>query len=169
MHRISQAIEAIRPVFENVNGAVAEQNETTSDMSQNAASASHFIVSVGDSAAEIDLATKEAEAHGDKRRRGRQGRHACSREKLKSRCAVLLRQDEREDQRKRERLPCNLKIEIAARGGQVTAAVYEISMEGILISGPDAEKLPLNETLTATLQDIGACRIRVTERSAAGA
>ena len=40
VHRISQAIEAIRPVFENVNGAVAEQNETTSEMSENAASAS---------------------------------------------------------------------------------------------------------------------------------
>src|ERR1700710_1666661 len=45
VHRISKAIEAIRPVFEHVNSAVAEQNETTSDMSQNAASASHFIVS----------------------------------------------------------------------------------------------------------------------------
>src|SRR5437763_5652707 len=42
VHRISNAIEAIRPVFENVNGAVAEQNATTSEMSQNAASASHF-------------------------------------------------------------------------------------------------------------------------------
>src|SRR3954453_664275 len=46
VHRISSAIEAIRPVFEHVNCAVAEQNETTSDMSNNAASASRFIVSV---------------------------------------------------------------------------------------------------------------------------
>src|SRR6201998_3897413 len=58
VHRISKAIEAIRPVFENVNGAVALQNETTSEMSQNAASASHFIVSVADSAADIDSATR---------------------------------------------------------------------------------------------------------------
>ena len=65
VHRISQAIEAIRPVFEIVNGAVAEQNETTSEMSDNAATASSFIVSVGESAAEIDHATKEAEAHGE--------------------------------------------------------------------------------------------------------
>ena len=34
VHRISKAIEAIRPVFEHVNSAVAEQNETTSDMSR---------------------------------------------------------------------------------------------------------------------------------------
>jgi methyl-accepting chemotaxis protein len=168
VHRISKAIEAIRPVFEHVNSAVAEQNETTSDMSQNAASASHFIVSVGDSAAEIDLATKEAEAHGTSVAEAGKAVTLFA-EKLKSRCAVLLHQGEREDQRKRERLPCNLKIEIAARGGKVTAAVYEIAMEGILVSGPDAEKLPLHETHPATLQDIGACKIRLTERSAAGA
>src|ERR1700754_4236084 len=65
VHRISQAIEAIRPVFENVNGAVAEQNQTTGAMSANAATASRFIVSVGDSAAEIDSATKAAESHGE--------------------------------------------------------------------------------------------------------
>src|SRR6266436_1949108 len=84
VHRISQAIAAIRPVFENVNGAVAEQNQTTGEMAQNAASA--FA------------------------------------QKLKSRCAVLLRQNERggehggdrdgEARRKKERLPCNLTIEI---------------------------------------------------------
>src|SRR5438094_9253 len=45
VHRISQAIELIRPVFDNVNGAVAEQSSTTGEMSDNAASASHFIVS----------------------------------------------------------------------------------------------------------------------------
>src|SRR3954465_2732318 len=111
VHRISRAIEAIRPVFENVNGAVAEQNATTSDMSQNAASASHFIVSVGDSAAEIDAATKEAEAHGESVAEAGKAVTLFA-EKLKSRCAVLLRQDEREQERKRERLPCNLKIEI---------------------------------------------------------
>ena len=132
VHRISQAIEAIRPVFENVNGAVAEQNETTSEMSDNAANASHFIVSVGDSAAEIDSATREAEAHGENVAKAGKAVTMFA-QKLKSRCAVLLRQGEREDQRKHERLPCHLKIEIQTARGTVTAPVYEISMEGILI------------------------------------
>jgi methyl-accepting chemotaxis protein len=167
VHRIAQAIEAIRPVFENVNGAVAEQNETTSHMSDNAASASHFIVSVGDSAAEIDSAAKEAEAHGE--RVANAGKAVTMfAQKLKSRCAVLLNQDESRDRRKRERLPCNLKIEIQTARGPVTAAVYEICMEGILIGGPDAERLPLNESLKATLESLGACRIRLSERSKAG-
>jgi methyl-accepting chemotaxis protein len=167
VHRISQAIEAIRPVFENVNGAVAGQNETTSDMSDNAASASHFIVSVGDSAAEIDSATKEAEAHGEDVARAGKAVTMFA-QKLKTRCAVLLRQDEREDRRKNERLPCNLKIEIQTARGLIAAPVYEISMEGILICGPDAERLQRNETVNATLESVGACRVRLGERSTAG-
>jgi len=168
VHRISQAIEAIRPVFENVNDAVAGQNETTSDMSDNAASASHFIVSVGDSAAEIDSATKEAEAHGESVASAGKAVTMFA-QKLKSRCAVLLRQDESEDRRRRERLPCNLQIEIQTARGPIAAPAYEISMEGILICGQNAERLPLNEPLNATLQSVGACRIRITERSTAGA
>jgi len=41
-------------------------------------------------------------------------------------------------------------------------------MEGLLIGGPDTDRLPLNESLAATLQDIGPCRIRISERSKAG-
>jgi methyl-accepting chemotaxis protein len=168
VHRISQAIEAIRPVFENVNGAVAEQNQTTRAMSDNAASASHFIVSVGDSAAEIDSATREAEAHGNGMADAGKAVTLFA-QKLKARCAVLLGQEASDDRRKREKLPCNLKIEIQTPRGPITAPVYEISMAGILICGPDAGRLPRNQSLNATLESIGACRIRIGEQTAAGA
>ena len=167
VHRISQAIEAIRPVFENVNGAVAEQNATTGEMADNAASASGFIGSVGDSAAQIDHATKEAEQHGESVARA--GRAVTTfAQKLKSRCAVLLRQGERQERRKQDKLPCSLKIEIQTPRGEISAAVYEISMDGILLSGAASETLARGESNSATLQDIGACRIRIGERSKAG-
>lgn len=168
VHRISEAIEAIRPVFENVNGAVAEQNQITGEIGHNAASASSFIVSVGTSAGEIDSATREAESHGDSVATAGKAVTAFA-QKLKARCAVLLRQSERGDPRKDERLPCSLTIEISTARGVVTAPVYEIAMDGVLIGGPDAGKLPANETLSATLQGIGACRIRIGDRGKAGA
>src|SRR5262249_45819078 len=152
----------------NVNGAVAEQNETTRDMSDNAAQASRFIVAVGDSAAEIDHATKAAEVHGETVASAGKAVTLFA-QKLKSRCAVLLRQDGSEDRLKRERLPCHLKIEIETARGTIDAPVYEISMDGILISGADAAKLRPDESFNATLEDIGACRIRVHEQSKAGA
>lgn len=167
VHRISQAIEAIRPVFDNVNGAVAEQNRTTGEMSQNAASASSFISSVGESAAEIDSATKAAETHGETVAKAGQSVTMFA-QKLKSRCDVLLRQGDGAAQRKAEPLPCSLTIEIETPRGKTSAPVYEISMEGILISGPEAERLQPRESLAATLQDVGPCRIRIGERSKAG-
>ena len=167
VHRISQAIEAIRPVFENVNGAVAEQNATTGEMADNAASASSFIGSVGDSAAEIDHATKEAEVHGESVAKA--GRAVTTfAQKLKSRCAVLLRQGDRAEHREPQKLPCSLKIEVLMPRGAVSAPVYEISMDGILVCGTEAEKLAQGQSFDARLQDIGACRIRIGERSKAG-
>jgi methyl-accepting chemotaxis protein len=168
VHRISQAIEAIRPVFDNVNGAVAEQNATTDEMSDNAAAASGFIVSVGDSAAEIDNATREAERHGES---VATAGHAVTTfaQKLKARCAVLLRQGERTERREQQKLPCSLTIEIQTPRGVVSAPVYEISMDGVLISGPDAGKLAQGQDFDATVQDIGRCRIRISGHAKAGA
>jgi methyl-accepting chemotaxis protein len=168
VHRISQAIEAIRPVFENVNGAVAEQSRTTSEMSDNASSASQFIVAVGHSAAEIDVATREAAAHGESVASAGKAVTVFA-HKLKTRSAVLLGQGESEDRRKQERLPCHLKIEIAGPTGAIAAPVYQISSQGILISGPSAARLPPHQSLNVTLDGIGACRIRVSEHSKAGA
>jgi methyl-accepting chemotaxis protein len=171
VHRISQAIEAIRPVFENVNGAVAEQNATTGEMADNAASASSFIASVGDSATEIESAAKEAEAHGESVAKA--GRAVTTfAQKLKSRCAVLLRQGEKDgdryERRKDDRLPCSLKIEITSPRGMITAPVYEISKGGILVSGRDAEALAQGQSFSAVLEHVGDCRIRIVQRSKAG-
>jgi methyl-accepting chemotaxis protein len=168
VHRIAQAIEAIRPVFDRVNGAVAEQNKTTREMTDNVGSASHFIASVGDSASEIDHATKEASAHGDEVASAGKA-VATFAQKLKSRSALLLRQGQSEAQRRDETLPCHLKIEIATAGDAIAAPVYQISLDGILISGSNAERLPLHQTLNATLEQVGACRIRVRELTKGGA
>ncbi|SFO45905.1 methyl-accepting chemotaxis sensory transducer [Bradyrhizobium sp. Ghvi] len=164
VHRISQAIEAIRPVFETVNGAVAEQNATTSEVSDNATSASQFISSVGESAAEIDAATKAAETHGENVASAGKAVTTFA-QKLKSRCAVLLKRSEHDDRRKTERLPCHLKFE-SARG---VLPVYEISMDGVLIGGAEAGRLASQAIIEGTLADVGACRLRVIEQSKAGA
>lgn len=168
VHRISQAIEAIRPVFDNVNGAVAEQNKTTGEMSDNASSAAHFITSVGHSAAEIDSEARQAEAHGQSVASAGKAVTAFA-QKLKSRSEVLLHQKDSAERRGKERLPCNLKIEIEAGRGKISAPVYEISKGGILISGAEAASLPLHQGLNAKLDDVGTCRIRVSEHGRAGA
>jgi len=167
VHRITAAIDAIKPVFAHVNGAVAEQNETTGEITQNAASASQFIVSVGTSSAEIDSAAREAETHGESVAQAGKAVTMFA-EKLKTRCAVLLRQNENEE-RKAERMPCRLQIEIESGGSRINAEVFEISADGVLIGGAGAAALPLQQIMKAKLQDIGACNIRVTGQTSGGA
>ncbi|TKT71688.1 methyl-accepting chemotaxis protein [Afipia massiliensis] len=167
VHRISAAIDAIKPVFAHVNGAVAEQNETTGEITQNAASASQFIASVGTSSAEIDNAAKEAEAHGESVAQAGKAVTMFA-EKLKTRCAVLLRQNENEE-RKAERMPCRLQIEIGTQPSPIKAEVFEISIDGLLIGGAGAGSIPSHQVLKATLGDIGVCSIRVTGQTAGGA
>jgi methyl-accepting chemotaxis protein len=168
VHRISQAIDAIRPVFETVNGAVAEQNKTTGEMSDNAASASQFIATVGASAAEIDGAAKAAESHGESMASAGKSVTAFA-EKLKARSAVLLKQKESEERRRHEKLPCHLKIEIDSARGTSTFPVYEIARQGLLILGPNAASLPLLQSLQARLENVGAIRIRIVEQAKGGA
>lgn len=167
VHRITAAIDAIKPVFAHVNGAVAEQNETTGEITQNAASASQFIASVSSSSAEIDNAAKEAETHGENVAQAGKAVTMFA-EKLKTRCAVLLRQNENEA-RKAERMPCRLQIEIATRPTPIKAEVFELSVDGVLISGAGAAAIPTQEILKATLEEIGACSIRISGHTAAGA
>jgi len=147
---------------------VAEQSQTTGEMSDNAAEASNFIASVVDSVADIDSATKEAESYGERVTSAGKAvtLHA---QKLKARCAVLLRQGERDDKRRSERLPCRLKIELKAQNRAISAPVHEISSEGVLITGPEASRLPVNERYEAMLEEVGGCRIRITEQVKAGA
>jgi len=167
VHRISAAIDAIKPVFAHVNGAVAEQNETTGEITQNAASASQFIASVGTSSAEIDNAAREAEAHSESVAQAGKAVTMFA-EKLKTRCAVLLRQNENEE-RKAERMPCRLQIEIESGPAPIKAEVFEISVDGLLIGGAGAASIPSHQVLKATLEDIGVCSIRVTGQTAGGA
>jgi methyl-accepting chemotaxis protein len=81
---------------------------------------------------------------------------------------VLLGQAGRGRERAREKLPCHFAIEFDRRGVGVAAQVYEISLEGILVTGPQAASLVANETLKASLEGIGACTLRIGERTAAG-
>lgn len=158
--RISQSIEAIRPVFAHVNEAVAEQSSTTSEMAENAAAASDFIVSVVDSAGDIDNATKEAERHGeDVAAAGRAVAGFVA--KLKNRCAILLGQTETDAKHGRDPVPCNIAITVDARPAPLQAAVYELSRNGLLIAGPGIDALPTHQPINATVAEIGACKIRI--------
>ena len=167
MQRISQSIDAIRPVFESVNDAVREQGTTTHKLTENAASASSFIASVTAGASEIDQATTEAAAHGKGVAEAGKTVKTLS-EKLKARCTMLLRENQLRDRREHDRLPCRLKLEIEVGGAKVDAVAYDISAGGMLIVTPQADRIPVDRNLRATVQSIGTCGIRVVKQAEHG-
>ena len=159
-------IEAIRPVFENINEPSTTEPYHRPDFEQRGSSPP--VHRRGRRQRRRDRQCDQGSGGSWRRRRERrQGRHDL-RANVKSRCAVLLSQGERNDRRKNERLPCNLKIELSTSSGAVTAPVYQISMEGILIRGPDVGRLPEREIVEATLEAVGSCRIRIVEHLKAG-
>jgi methyl-accepting chemotaxis protein len=167
MQRISQSINAIRPVFDSVNGAVREQGKTTHTLTENAAGASNFIASVTAGASEIDQATTEAAAHGKNVAEAGKSVKTLS-EKLKERCTMLLRENQLRNGRGNDRLPCQLKVEIEIGTAKIDAVAYDISAEGMLIVTPLADRIPLERSLQATVQSIGRCGIRIVKQTEHG-
>jgi methyl-accepting chemotaxis protein len=167
MQRISQSIDAIRPVFESVNGAVREQGSTTHTLTENATNASSFIASVTTGASEIDAATSQAAVHGKSVADAGRVVKTLS-ERLKARCTMLLQQNQQRNGREQERLPCQLKVEIEIGGLPIDAVAYDIATDGMLIVTPQASRIPLDRTLQAMVQSIGRCGIRIIRQTEHG-
>ena len=168
VHRISQAIEAIRPVFENVNGAVAEQNATTGEMADNAASASQ-LHRLGRRQRHRNR-QRDQGSRGPWRKRRQAGRAVTTfAQKLKSRCAVLLRQGEREEraQARTAALQSEDRNPDAARHDR-GAGLRDLDGRHSDRRRRMPKRLAQGQSFDATLQDVGACRIRIGERSKAG-
>ena len=168
VHRISQAIEAIRPVFENVNGAVTEQNQTTErDVRQRR----HRVAfhRLGRRQCGRDRQRGQG-SRGPWRacRQCRQGRHPVRAKTQSPLRGAAGPGPSAPTGASGSGCRATSKSKSRARAARSRASVYEISLESILIGGPEAEALPLNQTLNATVEGIGACRIRTGEKSKAG-
>jgi methyl-accepting chemotaxis protein len=168
VHKITSSIAAIRPVFDAVNTAVAEQGKTTGDMVHSASATTGFIATVGESATEIDGATRGAETDGARVAEAGLAVKALV-DKLKARCAILLRRKDKAGGEATARLPCNIAIEIKTAGAAIKAEVHEIARKDVLISGPSAAGLPKMTVLAAQLAGVGDCKIRVVEHTPTGA
>ena len=90
-------------------------------------------------------------------------------DKLKARCAILLRRKDGKASDAMERLPCNIAIEINAAGRPIKAEVHEIARKDVLIAGSAATALPKQTILAAQLAGVGDCKIRIVEQTPLGA
>jgi methyl-accepting chemotaxis protein len=165
VERISSAIGAIRPVFAEVNAAVSAQSDTTGQLEASAGATTRFIVSVGDGAGAIDAAAHEAERHGAEVAAAGAG-VASLVDRLKTRCDVLLQRQDRP--RRDERLPCNIAVALELRGSHVSAHVYELARDSLLVAGDGLGALRRGDTVAARIEGIGDCRLSIASQSEHG-
>ena len=167
VHKISDVIGALRPMFGSVAGAVEQQVSTTSHLSRTAAEASRFVASVADSATDIEKAA--ASATEDGANVDRSGREVAQlAEKLKTRCVIFLRQTEFGDRRRHDRLPCNLPITLDWRSGPLHGQTFDISEGGVLMRIADARGIKTDDVLRGQISTIGGCRLRVVNHTHLG-
>lgn len=165
--RIADAISSLRPVFDSVSGAMADQNRSAGDLLSNVGETSSFIVSVDDGASEIDAAARDAAQHGATVAKAGDAVLAYA-EKLKARCTILLHQNDIGDRRKHERLPCLISVRVQSRAGAFSGLAYDLSSGGMLIKLPDEARIQSEETVSLDAEGLGQCDARVVERSGAG-
>ena len=167
VHRISEATQAVRPVFSSIAEAVQAQVRTTDGLSQNATETSVFIGAVADGATAIKNAAADATAHGELVDQSGQeaGRLA---EQLKTRAVIFLRLAEFGDRRRRERLPCELDVTLQISGVPLRGQPADISEGGLLVRLREPPALNTGTVLPAEIGGIGPCQVRLVNQSPLG-
>jgi methyl-accepting chemotaxis protein len=167
VHRITEVMEAMQPVFQAVAGTAIEQTATTDKLARNAAQSSEFVATVADGAIEIEQAASSASGHSDAvERASQQVVELVS--GLKTRFVILLRQTESGDRREGERLPCELNVTLAHRDGAVQGRTFDLSQCGILVKVDDAERFVIGSILPISIESIGRAEVRVANCSSRG-
>ena len=129
-----------------------------------------FIVSVGDSAAEIDSATKEAEAHGERVAKAGKAVSMLVAEAESALRRAAAAERSRTGRASDDRLPCNLQVEIRTPRGprsgpglRTLPGRHPGRWPAIAVAAARGRK-PSRPRSTAS----APCRIRIVERSDAG-
>ncbi|HZP74543.1 MAG TPA: methyl-accepting chemotaxis protein [Pseudolabrys sp.] len=167
VHRIDQAIQAIRPVFAAIASAVDQQAGTTSGLSRNATETSQFIADVADGATDIEKAAAGATTHGEAV--DQSGKDVARlAERLRTRSSIFLRLTEMGDRRENERLPCELSITLSAGRREIRGHTADLSEGGALMRLNEAEPVLAGTQVTAQIAGIGTCPMRVVNQSNLG-
>ncbi len=158
------ANSAMRPAFSSIVGAVEHQVDATNGLSRVAGENSQFIGTVAEGAAEITQAAADANKHATSVDISGQ-EVARLAERLRTRCVIFLRLTDIGDRRRHERLPCELAVEFE---GGFRGQTADISEGGVLVRLSQQRELELGAILDARIATVGACRLRLVNRSALG-
>ncbi|ALK08577.1 methyl-accepting chemotaxis protein [Blastochloris viridis] len=165
--RITQAIDAIRPVFSAIAAAVEQQIATAGELSRTAAETSSFVTRVSDGASETEVAANDI---FDKARGidDTSADVASLAEKLRSRLVIVLRNSDIGDRRRADRLPCDLGAKLAVGGRTLVGRTLDLSEEGALLRVEGGSGIAGGTAGELDLAGLGRLSVRVVGHSALG-
>ncbi|MGB7099244.1 MAG: methyl-accepting chemotaxis protein [Xanthobacteraceae bacterium] len=167
VQRIADVITALHPLFADVALAVEQQSAATANVARGATETLRFTGAVAEGASEIRDAATGATSHGKSVDQHGKSVIALA-EKLKMRMTIFLRQSEAGDRRRHDRLPCELNAELRTDTGLIRGRTADLSEGGALIRVDNPEPIAVGAILEATVDEIGATRIRVANKSPLG-
>jgi methyl-accepting chemotaxis protein len=167
VQQITDVIKVLRPLFAEVAVAVQQQGNATTNVARSATETLRFADSVSEGASEIRDAAMGANAHGKSVEQRGKGVIGLA-EKLKTRTTIFLRQSEAGDRRRHDRLPCEIGVELRTNGRVVRGRTADISEGGALVRVDDHQPIVAGVILEATIDGIGATRVRVANKSSLG-
>ena len=167
VQQITDVIKVLRPLFAEVAVAVQQQGNATTNVARGATETLRFANSVSEGASEIRDAAMGANAHGKSVEQHGKSVIGLA-EKLKTRTTIFLRQSEAGDRRRHDRLPCEIGVELRTNGRVIHGRTADISEGGALVRVDDHQSIVAGVILEATIDGIGATRVRVANKSALG-
>jgi methyl-accepting chemotaxis protein len=167
INQITEVVERMRPVFAAVMTAVDQQTSSTAELSNSAGQSSQFTAHVAAGAAEIATVSTEAMGHSGTIDRSAAAAAELA-NKLKMRFAIILRESEAGDRRRRDRWPCQLAVTLHGPTGSVRGQTVDISEGGMLVSGEGAGAIALGPRIEAQIAGIGSMTVRIVNRSDLG-
>jgi methyl-accepting chemotaxis protein len=167
VQQITDVIKVLRPLFAAVAVAVQQQGSATTSVARSATETLRFAESVSGGASEIRDAAVGANAYGKSVEQHGKSVIGLA-ERLKTRMTIFLRQSEAGDRRRHDRLPCEIGAELRVDGRTIRGRTADISEGGALIRLDNAESLVAGVILEATIEGIGATRVRIANKSSLG-
>ncbi|MDR3495381.1 MAG: methyl-accepting chemotaxis protein [Ancalomicrobiaceae bacterium] len=165
--RIVGIVAQIRPVFSEVAASVSEQSRAASEIQASAQSTERFAESVAAKAGAIHQATVQA---GDLSRTVEEtsGRMNGSVGDMTRQLMTVLRQTPEGERRQHDRWPVRIAARLAHAGRHIEARTTDVSLGGVLIDCPEADRPPVGVRASLDLTGIGQLEFTVVASSSMG-
>ncbi len=167
VNKIVSVISRIRPVFTSVAAAVEQQAHATEEIDRAACATTEFAEGVSEKAKIINDATINAVGLSETVEQA-SSRMNMTMSEMSRQLITVLRQTPQGDRRQHDRWPARISGTLAGSKGRIPVATIDISLGGVLLECPEADRPRQGAGLAVELAGIGRIDVVVVGLSPIG-